>query len=588
MAGAHTNRRLAAILAADVVGYSRMMAGDEAATLAALKHHREVVFDPAVAEHHGRIVKLIGDGTLVEFGSVVDAVNCAISVQRTIAADTTPGPKIRLRIGVNLGDIIIIDGDDIYGDGVNVAARLEPLAEPGGVCISAIVNDSVGGRVGVTFQDGGEVQIKNVDRPIRIWKWHPDLSDGERPAPAGSSPAERGARPSLAVLPFQNLSGDAAQDYFADGVVEDVITALSRFRSFAVIARNSSFVYKGRAVDVRQVSRELGVRYVLEGSVRRAGSRLRITAQLIDGATGAHIWAHNYDGAVEDIFDVQDRIIESVVAVIEPQIQQAEIERARRKRPENLGAYDLYLRALRNIHAASPENNAAALELLNRAIALDPGYAGALAVAAWGLEHRTSMGWPPVTADDRQRGLQFARAALAIGGDDPDVVAHCALVILALGREYDQGLEIVRRAVEANPNDAMVLTRAGICHLKGGSLDEAMTLLNRVIRLSPGDTFAAKTGIANVHLCLGHYQDALDWAGRSLAENPRFDPTHWILIAANAHLGRLDEAKRALAVLLATVPGTTVARVARGQHTKDPHRTEVLIEGLRLAEMPEE
>jgi TolB-like protein/class 3 adenylate cyclase/Tfp pilus assembly protein PilF len=585
MAGAHTNRRLAAILAADVVGYSRMMASDEAGTLAALKHHRDVVFDPAVAEHNGRVVKLIGDGTLVEFGSVVDAVNCALSVQRTIASETTPGPKITLRIGVNLGDIIIIDGDDIYGDGVNIAARLEPLAEPGGVCISAIVNESVGGRVDVTFQDGGEVQIKNVDRPIRIWKWHPEKFDGERQG--ASAQGERGARPSLAVLPFQNLSGDPAQDYFADGVVEDMITALSRFKSFAVVARNSSFVYKGRTVDVRQVARELGVRYVLEGSVRKAGSRLRITAQLIDGTSGAHMWAHNYDGTVEDIFDVQDRITESVVAVVEPQIQQAEIERSRRKRPENLDAYDLYLRALRNIHAASPEKNAAALELLNRAIELDPGYAGALAVAAWGLEHRTSMGWPPLTADDRQRGVQLARAALAVGGDDPDVVAHCALVILALGREYDQGLEIVKRAVEANPNDAMVLTRAGICHLKGGSLDEAMILLERVIRLSPGDTFAAKTGIANVHLCLGRYQDALDWAGRSLAENPRFDPTHWMLIAANAHLGRLDEARRALAVLLEIMPGTTVTRVAKGQHSKDPRRTEVLIEGLRLAGMPE-
>ena len=310
MAEARNVRRLAAILAADVVAYSRMMAADESGTLAALKRHREAVFDPAVAEHNGRIVKLIGDGTLVEFASVVDAVNCALAIQRTLAAEIADGPKITLRIGVNLGDIII-DGDDIYGDGVNVAARLEPLAEPGGVCLASIVNESVGTRIDVAFSDGGEVHVKNIDRPIRIWKWHPGAAAEPARAPKAEpapAKAERTEKPSIAVLPFTNMSGDQEQEYFSDGITEDIITDLSKVAGLLVIARNSSFAYKGRNVDIRTVGRELGVRSVLEGSIRRAGNRVRITAQLIDAADGGHLWAERYDRDLTDIFAVQDEV----------------------------------------------------------------------------------------------------------------------------------------------------------------------------------------------------------------------------------------------------------------------------------------
>jgi TolB-like protein/class 3 adenylate cyclase/tetratricopeptide (TPR) repeat protein len=585
MAEARTNRRLAAILAADVVAYSRMMARDEAGTLAALKRHREVVFNPAVTKHGGRIVKLIGDGSLVEFASVVEAVNCALSIQRSSPAEGSQARlPIVLRIGVNLGDIII-DGDDIYGDGVNVAARLEPLAEPGGICVSSVVNDHLGNRIDVRFIDAGEVHVKNIERPIRIWKWHPTVSGGGSTPSAVPLHAQRGGLPLLAVLPFQNMSGDREQEYFADGVVEDLITALSRFKSFAVIARNSSFVYKDRAVDVRQFAREVGVRYVVEGSVRRSGNRLRIAAQLLDGTNGAHLWAHNFDGAVEDVFDVQDRITEGVVAVVEPKIQRAEIDRSRRERPESLDAYDLYLRALQKINTSRPDDNAAGLELLDRTIAQEPGYAVALALAANGLQHRLTMGWPAMTDDDEGKCLRLAREALAIGGDDPLVLARCGLVLLLVGREYDRGLQILKRALAANPNDVLVLSHAGLANVLSGSLDEAVALLHRAIDLSPGDAWSGMTGLAEAHLCLGQYEEAVEWASRSLAENPNFNVTYWILIAANAHLGRMDEARHELATLQAMAPGVSIARL--GLRAKDQRSNDIITQGLRLAGMPE-
>ena len=326
MAEERINRKLAAILAADVVGYSRLMAADEAGTLAALKRHREIVFDPAVAAHNGRIVKLIGDGTIVEFGSVVDAVNCALSVQRSNGAlpDEASGqPKIVLRIGINLGDVII-EGDDIYGDGVNIAARLEPLAEPGGICVSSIVNESIGNRIDVRFQDGGDISVKNIDRPIRVWKWHPGATPLAAARSNAAKPEPNGATASIAVLPFTNMSGDPEQEYFSDGISEDIITDLSKIAGLTVIARNSSFTYKGRSVDVRTIGRELGVRSVLEGSIRRAGKRVRITAQLIDAATGGHLWADRYDRDLTDIFEVQDDVTHRIVDALKVTLSPAE------------------------------------------------------------------------------------------------------------------------------------------------------------------------------------------------------------------------------------------------------------------------
>ena len=342
MAEPQGSRRLAAILAADVVGYSRMMAADESGTHAALRRHREAVFNPAVEGNHGRIVKLIGDGTLVEFASVVDAVNCALAIQRALAAETAEGPKIVLRIGVNLGDVIV-DGDDIYGDGVNVAARLEPLAEPGGVCVASIVNESVGTRIDVKFDDGGEVRVKNIDRPIRIWKWHPRTASGAPPEPAPAAVPVKPDKPSIAVLPFTNMSGDQEQEYFSDGITEDIITDLSKVAGLLVIARNSTFAYKGRNVDIRTIGRELGVRAVLEGSIRRAGNRVRITAQLIDTADGGHLWAERYDRDLDDIFAVQDEVTLEIVGALKVTLSPAEKARVVDIGTGSVAAHDAFL-----------------------------------------------------------------------------------------------------------------------------------------------------------------------------------------------------------------------------------------------------
>ena len=346
MAEERINRKLAAIFAAEVVGYSRLMAADEAGTLAALKRHHELVFDPAVAAHNGRIVKLIGDGTIVEFGSVVDAVNCAVSVQRTNRAlrDEAVGQsKIILRIGINLGDVIV-EGDDIYGDGVNIAARLEPLAEPGGICVSSIVNESIGNRIDVRFQDGGEISVKNIDRPIRVWKWHPGATPLAAVKSNAAKPEPNGASVSIAVLPFTNMSGDPEQEYFSDGISEDIITDLSKIGGLTVIARNSSFTYKGRAVDVRTVGRELAVRSVLEGSVRRAGNRVRVTAQLIDTASGGHVWGERYDRDLTDIFEVQDDVTRRIVDALKVTLSPAEKARLADGETANVEGYDYVLR----------------------------------------------------------------------------------------------------------------------------------------------------------------------------------------------------------------------------------------------------
>ncbi|THK34544.1 adenylate/guanylate cyclase domain-containing protein [Ensifer sp. MPMI2T] len=587
MSDDHVDRRLAAILAADVVGYSRMMATDETATLAALKHHRQSVFNPAVASHNGRLVKLMGDGALVQFDSVVDAVNCALALQSLADHADATSPEIVLRIGINLGDVTY-DGGDIYGDGVNVAARLEPLAEPGGICIASIVKESIVGRVKALFDDGGEVQLKNIDRPIHIWQWRlPRSKAAESVVPLKNVDS---MRPSLAVLPFQNMSGDVEQEYFADGVVEDIITALSRFRSFAVIARNSSFVYKGRATDVRQAARELGVRYVLEGSIRRASTRLRITAQLVEGATGAHLWAEHYDGSTEDIFDFQDRITESVVAIVEPHIKSAEIARSRRERPESIEAYDLYLQAMGSFYFSEPDRNVSGLSLIKGAIALEPNNAIYLASGVMLLMQRATLGWKLPNADDeRTLCSNYIERALSHGHGDATVAGICGNALIQYMREYDRGFELIRQAVAINPNNLDVVNFAGVASLLCGSLDEAVTYFLRAERLSPNGLGSHwnLTGLAHVELVRGNCEQALIWAGRSMAANAYYGPCFWMLIAANARLGRMEEARRHLANLLAISPEVTVASIRSGQAAKNPDRIEPVLEGLLLAGMPE-
>src|SRR5690349_12445830 len=370
-----TTRRLASIMAADVAGYSRLIGTDEQGTLNRLRTIRTEVIDPKINEHHGRLVKTTGDGLLVEFGSVVDALRCAVEIQQSMAErNIGSADKIDFRIGINVGDIVVEDGD-IFGDGVNVAARLEGLAEPGGICVSARVQEDAAGKLNLAFDDIGERELKNIARPIRVHRVRIPSTENT-PTSSGMRDTARPLpdKPSIAVLPFQNMSGDLEQEYFIDGMVEDIITGLSRINWLFVIARNSSFAYKGRVGDIKQVGRDLGVRYVLEGSVRKSGNRLRITGQLIEAETGAHVWANKYDGVLEDVFDLQDRITETIVGIIEPSVRRAEIERARRKRPGNLGAYDLYLRALPYTQSAMPEDAAVAIGYLEEALKLDPDY----------------------------------------------------------------------------------------------------------------------------------------------------------------------------------------------------------------------
>jgi TolB-like protein len=421
-------RRLAAILAADVAGYSRLIEADEEGTLGRLRELRAEVMDPKIAAHRGRIVKTTGDGLLVEFSSVVDAVRCAAEAQTAIGESNGPLPpdrRIEFRIGINVGDIVVEDGD-IFGDGVNVAARLEGLAEPGGICVSARVREDATGRLDLTFEDIGEQALKNITRPVRVFRV---ATVGKRVSePALALPD----KPSIAVLPFANLSGDPEQEYFADGMVEEIITALSRIRWLFVIARNSSFTYKGQAVDVKQVGRELGVRYVLEGSVRKAGGRVRITAQLIDANSGTHLWADRFDGSLEDIFDLQDKVASSVAGVIEPALQAAETARSAGRPTNDLTAYDLYLRAYAMTFSSArqiPE----ALRLLEQAIARDPRYGPALACAALCCFRLLFDDRSEDPAADRLKGVDFARRALEVAGDDPAVLVNAADVLAYFG-----------------------------------------------------------------------------------------------------------------------------------------------------------
>jgi len=425
-------RRLAAILAADVAGYSRLIGADESGTLQALKAIRAELIDPKIASHNGRLVKTTGDGLLVEFSSVVDALQCAIEVQAGMAQRNVNAPtdkRIEFRIGINVGDVVVEDGD-IFGDGVNIAARLEALAEPGGICVSARVQEDAVGKLDLAFADMGEQQLKNIARPVRAYR----VATRPASAPQPETPAlPLPDKPSIAVLPFANITGDPAQDYFADGMVDEIITALSRIRWLFVIAQNSSFSYKGQSPDVKQVGRELGVRYVLEGSVRKAGGRVRITAQLIDTTTGVHLWADRFDGSLEDVFELQDQVAISVAGVIEPTLQAAETARSANRPTTDLTAYDLYLRG----HAlfwASARNVREALRLLEKAIERDPRYGPALAWAAVCYHRLRLLGSIDDREGDRLKGTAFARRALEVAGDDPVIIANAAFALASSAR----------------------------------------------------------------------------------------------------------------------------------------------------------
>ena len=486
MAEERVNRKLAAILAADVVGYSRLMGVDEEGTLAALKQHRQVVFDPAVAAHNGRVVKLIGDGTIVEFGSVVDAVHCALAVQRSnglVPDEALRQPKIILRIGINLGDVII-EGDDIYGDGVNIAARLEPLAEPGGICVSSIVNESVGNRVDVGFEDAGEITVKNIDRPIRVWKWHPRATP--ELAKAAEKPLPHVATASIAILPFTNMSGDPEQEYFSDGISEDIITDLSKIAGLTVIARNSSFTYKGRSVDIRTVGRELGVQSVLEGSIRRAGNRVRITAQLIDAGNGAHLWADRYDRDLTDIFAVQDDVTQRIVEALKITLSPAEKERLADSETHDVVAYDCVLRG-REFMLGKEKNLGTfqqAIKYFKEALEHDPNYSVAYACLGFGYMFDYQNRW----TEDPDKSLSIAKeyARQAIEKDPNEPLARC---VSALAASYEKDLDRAKAEIEValklNPSLALAHNLRGTFWTFAGQPLEAIPEIEQAMRLDP-------------------------------------------------------------------------------------------------------
>jgi adenylate cyclase len=591
MSKGRVERRLAAIMAVDVAGYSRLMGADEEGTLRQLQAIRRDLTDPKIVEHRGRIVKTTGDGLLVEFASVVDAVRCAVEVQRGMIARnaTTPAQsRIEFRMGINVGDIIIEDGD-IFGDGVNIAARLEALAEPGGICLSAAAQEQVRDRLDIAFDDLGERQVKNIARTVRTYAVAFGVSS--HAALPVRAPLPLPDKPSLAVLPFQNMTGDAEQEYFVDGMVEEITTAISRLPWLFVIARNSSFTFKSKAIDVKEVARELGVRYVLEGSVRKAGKRVRITGQLIDTTTGAHIWADRFDGALDDIFDLQDRVASNVAGAIEPKLRQSEIERASRKPTANLTAYDLYLRALAQFHRYTDEGFAETVALLEQALAIDPSYAPAAALVGACRIFQGVQGWGVLSDADISAAVRLARQALEAGRDDAETVAHAAFTLFYFPGETAMAMAALDRALALNPNAATAWVARGTIHALRNQSEPAIEAVEQARRLSPFDPlgfwFAVVPAVA--HLLAGRFDQAIEWADRALHDQPRYNPARRHKIAACAHLGRLAEARAELGRLLAIDPGATIARFrANAARAAAPEYIDLVGAGLRLAGLPEE
>jgi TolB-like protein len=572
-------RRLVAILAADVAGYSRLMGVDEEGTHERLTAHFRELVDPKIREHRGRTVKNTGDGLLAEFPSVVDAVRCAVETQRGMLDREPEVPeerRIMFRIGINLGDVII-EEHDIFGDGVNVAARLEALAEPGGICVSRVVRDQVRDKLDFAFGDMGEQHVKNIARPVRVYRVGSAATPEQPTVPATALPLPD--KPSIAVLPFTNMSGDPEQEYFADGMVEEIITALSRIRWLFVIARNSSFTYKGQAVDVKQVGRELGVRYVLEGSVRKGGNRVRITGQLIDAVTGTHLWADRFDGSLEDVFELQDQVASSVAGIIEPALQAAETARSAGRPTDDLTAYDLHLRAAAMVRSSKrqiPE----ALRLLEQAIARDPRYGPALAWAAGCCYRLLFDDRSEDPAADRLKGTDFARRALEVAGDDPGILAHAAFALAYFGEDIGAMMTLVDRALVLNPNFAGGWHISGTLRLWAGQPDIAIEHVEASLRLSP----RARVGsslllIGAAHFFGRRFDEALPKLLLAIQEDPS-DPTSYRdLAACYAHMGRLDDAREIVARLRAI----TSVVIPNASPLRNAEHRELFLSGLRLA-----
>ncbi|MDX1711393.1 MAG: adenylate/guanylate cyclase domain-containing protein [Rhodovibrionaceae bacterium] len=582
-------RKLTTILAADVVGYSRLMGRDETGTLGALKALHNEVVAPLIGEHKGRIIKLMGDGLLAEFGSVVAAVGCAVAIQQGLRARNEGGDperQILLRIGINLGDVIV-QGRDIYGDGVNVASRLEALAEPGRICVSATVAEHVGTKLAVGFKDLGEQRVKNIDRPIHVYCVEPL---GE--APNVASPVKGNAtlglpdRPSIAVLPFDNMSGDSDQEYFADGMVEDIITGLARIKWLFVIARNSSFSYKGKSVNVKQVGREMGVRYVLEGSVRKAANRVRVTGQLIEAETGRHIWANRYDRTLEDIFTLQDELTMSVVAAVEPSLRQAEIERVKRKRPDNLDAYDQVLRAVPLVYPAMPDGAASALPLLLNALEEEPDYALAHGFAAWANEIVFARGGG--REENRLGAIRHAEKAIAHGRDDAVALSLGGFVMGLVAHDRETAREAFEAALAISPSCALTYNLGSVVSVLAGHGERAIEWGEKAVRLSPSDpmNYAPWFSITLGHFQREDYEAASAAAYKTFQANPHWSSAHFLLAATHLKLGQEERARAAARRVLELEPGFTISGVC-SSFDIHPSLAAPLSQALRQVGLPE-
>jgi len=560
-------RRLAAVLAADVAGYSRLMGFSEEQTLAQLKAFRRTLIDPTIATHRGRIVKTTGDGLLVEFASAVDAARCAAEVQREMAKQNTDIPqelRIEFRIGIHVGDIII-DDDDIFGDGVNIAARLEGIADPGGVCLSDDAHRQIRGKVDLLFDDIGEQNLKNIAEPMRAWRMH--TGDSVPKSSLVSSPMHRPQvlalpdKPSIVVLPFDNMSAEPGQDYLADGIVEAITAALSCIRSFFVIARSSAFTYKGRATNVREIGKELGVAYLLEGSVQKAGNRLRITVQLIETEGGAHVWSSRYDGTIDEFFDLEDRITQQVAGALQPSIRGAEIERSRRKRPQDLSSYDYTMRAMPHVWVLEKDESAKALELLEKALKIDPEYPLALALAGWCHAQRSVYNWADDLAASQAMARTLAERAANLSGDDPLILAVLGTVHTFV-RNYGTARVLLERALALDPNCAWAWSRLAWVENYADQPQKAIENFERALRLSPIDpmNFNNYAGLGSAHEILQDYDNAAALYRRALLERPNASWIYRNLASTLSASGRIDEAKLAFAEMLRSYPDLTISK----------------------------
>ncbi len=579
MATVRVERRLSAILAADIVGYSRLMEADEASTLAAIKSLRHQVLDPLLAEHRGRIVKLMGDGAIVEFASAVDAVTCAVALQNEVPVhqeEVSPDRRIAFRVGINLGDVVV-EGDDLLGDGVNIAARLEALAEPGGICISDSVQRQLAGKTDLEFADTGEQQLKNITRPVRVWRWVTEPVAG-----APGKPLSLPDRPSIAVLPFDNLSCQPEETYFSDGITEDIITGLARFRSLFVIARNSSFAFRGKQTDLAEIGRKLGVSYILEGSIRRAGERIRITAQLIEAATGAHLWAERYDRSLDDIFAVQDEVAQMIVSALFGRIQEAGFQRSARMPTVNLTAHDCLLRGLAHFRGYADDDNQNALDMFERAVALDPRYALPRSYIA--LVRITMHGSATAPAAVLDEALEEGLRAVEL--DPQESRCHRNLSIIYLyRRDYDTAEHHLERALDLNPNDAEGMMQKGRVFALRGRAEEALIWMNAAVRLNPLHPayYHANFGIALY--ALRRYADA----AKALKRIPSAGPwTHARLAACYSQSGQTAEARLEADEILRARPDFSTAEFLRSSVLLErAEDREHLREGLIKAGLPE-